>query len=104
MSRQGHSGDHGAPPALLCVIQKFMVILIFLTIIVSAFWVHNDGVKLREKGVQITPRLWSTLVFVCWIPFFPIYLVFRFLKWGREASQVNGSLRSSPAITNWLTI
>lgn len=68
------------------------LILFFLPVIISgvivigsAIWVHKDVRRYKVAGVNIMgPGGWSILVFLMWLPFFPIYLILKFAKYNKQ--------------------
>jgi len=58
-----------------------LLIIIFLT----AVWVYKDSKKYEKAGLTIAdPLAWGLLVFLFWLPFFPIYLTLKYLKYQKQ--------------------
>ena len=56
-----------------------------VVVIGSAIWVHKDVKRYKAAGVNIMgPGGWSILVFLMWLPFFPIYLILKFAKYNKQ--------------------
>jgi uncharacterized BrkB/YihY/UPF0761 family membrane protein len=57
-----------------------------VVVIGSAIWVHKDVKRYKAAGVNIMePWAWSILVFLMWLPFFPIYLILKFMKYNKQS-------------------
>jgi len=79
-----------------------MSTIIYLAIIIfTALWVHKDAKKFREKGVDLNPSIWSTLVFLFWGIAFPLYLILRLVKYKKLSLLGNPPLQSVSKIHSW---
>jgi hypothetical protein len=56
-----------------------------VVVISSAIWVYKDVKRYKAVGVNIMePWVWSILVFLMWLPFLPIYLILKFMKYNKQ--------------------
>jgi len=47
--------------------------------------VYKDSKKYEKAGLTMAdPLAWGLLVFLFWLPFFPIYLVLKYLKYQKQ--------------------
>lgn len=51
--------------------------------ILVARWVYHDATRLKQNGADITPGLWTTVVFLLCFLGLPIYGVLRWTLWRR---------------------
>ena len=70
----------------LLLISLFLPPIIGGVIVIgSAIWVHKDVKRFKAAGVNImSPGSWSALVFLIWLPFFPIYLILKLAKYNKQ--------------------
>jgi hypothetical protein len=59
-----------------------------VVVIGSAIWVYKDAKRYEAAGVNImNPGAWSILVFLLWLPAFPVYLILKFAKYNKQLQQ-----------------
>lgn len=63
--------------------------LIIFIVILSAVLVYFDSKKYKEANLTGSSFSWAGLIFLFWLPAFPIYLILKFLKYEKQLKDPN---------------